>query len=39
MDSRTRILAGDTLVMKGHAAGLLRAQEELGIVFGDRSDP
>lgn len=34
VDSRTRILAGDTLILKGHAAGLLRAQKELGVVFG-----
>ncbi|MBU1494082.1 MAG: SLC13 family permease, partial [Actinobacteria bacterium] len=34
----TRIEAGDTLILSGQAAGLLRAQEELGFDIGPASD-
>ena len=37
LHSPTRIEAEDILVLKGHAAGLLRAQEELGVVIGPGS--
>ena len=37
--SRTRIEAWDVLVLKGHATGLLRAQEELGVVIGRETHP
>ena len=35
----TRIDAGDILVLKGHAADLLRTQEELGVVIESDSNP
>jgi len=39
VSSRTRIEAWDVLVLKGHATGLLRAQEELGVVIGQDTHP
>jgi di/tricarboxylate transporter len=37
--SHTRIEAEDVLVLKGHAAGLVRAQAELGVVIGPGANP
>lgn len=34
INSNTRIRADDTLLLQGHAEGLLRAQEELGVAVG-----
>jgi len=34
LHSETRVAAGDILILKGHATGLLRAQEELGLMIG-----
>ncbi len=39
LHSHTRIEAEDILVLKGHAAGLVRAQADLGVVIGPGSNP
>ena len=39
LHSHTRIEAEDLLVLKGHASGLLNAQEELGFVIGPEAGP
>ena len=39
LHSHTRIEIEDILVLKGHAAGLVRAQAELGVVIGPGDNP
>jgi len=39
LHSHTRIEAEDILVLKGHAADLIRAQERLGVIIGPGPDP